>query len=685
MRKTLRALATRGVVFAMVVMMVLSNVFMANAATYIFSQTNWSGGATTNNAAHNPVGATTTGWTQFSIEGSSVVASAESVKLGFATSTSVTHTDNTANPTGFGFGAEAYSVATTTGSGTSTSIILGSYNSFAPATTTNSTSNVASLSQQGGWAYGSSTNLTMTGTGDAASMQLNSQIGQISYTSKWGSAGTGNGQWNNPTGIAVDASGNIYIADTNNNRIQKFNSSGTFQWWLGYDGSTVGTHTTGTGFQGSADGRFWQPRGVAVDASGNIYVVDTENNRIQKFNSSGVFVTKWGVWGQGDGQFISPRGIAADTSGNVYVADFGNYRIQKFNSSGAFVTKWGSYGNGNGQFNAPQGIAVDTNGNVYVADGNIQKFNSSGTFVAAWNYGGGYIDSSVNGVGVDTNNNVYVSFSGYWCDEWDPVDEVCYAGDGSDNWVKKFNSSGTELSTVGPYTTPGAADGQFNTPRSAVRISDSIYVLDAGNSRVQKFTDQTAIVTYSASGTYTSYIDGESSSIIWNNFAWDGTFQASSAMSFKIVGTNSTTQPLDATFAASQCSVSASADGIYEFNSTCSTSLSGNRYLWYRATLASSADRLNGVSLDTIAVNTITGTFYYGSGTYTSGIIDTGSAGAARWDSIGWTTHGGQTISLKVRTDANGTFDEAGEPTWAFCGLITPMFWNLFTVRRREE
>ncbi|HPN63784.1 MAG TPA: SBBP repeat-containing protein [Candidatus Goldiibacteriota bacterium] len=94
-------------------------------------------------------------------------------------------------------------------------------------------------------------------------------------------------------------------------------------------------------------------------------------------NSPVAFVTKWGSQGSEDGQFNNPHGVAVDSAGNVYVADSSNNRIQKFTSSGVFITKWGSYGNADGQFSYPYGVAVDSAGNVYVADsGNnrVQKF-----------------------------------------------------------------------------------------------------------------------------------------------------------------------------------------------------------------------------------------------------------------------------------------------------------------------
>jgi DNA-binding beta-propeller fold protein YncE len=93
-----------------------------------------------------------------------------------------------------------------------------------------------------------------------------------------------------------------------------------------------------------------------------------ENNRIQKFDSNGNFITKWGTSGSGDGQFVRPASLAVDASGNVFVVDEGNNRIQKSDSNGNFLTKWGTTGTDNGQFEEPTGIALDSSGNVYVVD-----------------------------------------------------------------------------------------------------------------------------------------------------------------------------------------------------------------------------------------------------------------------------------------------------------------------------
>ena len=183
----------------------------------------------------------------------------------------------------------------------------------------------------------------------------------------WGSPGKGNSQFDLPAGVAVDATGQyVYVSDSNNHRIQKFDRNGNFilSW----------------GGEGAGNGQFRNPAGIVVSpgVTGKyVFVVDTGNNRVQKFEEDGTFVKSWGGEGAENGQFRDPKGIAIDSGWDVYVVDSGNNRIQKFDHIGNFITVWGIKGSGDRAFNNPNGVVVDSNGNVYAVDtGNnrIQKF-----------------------------------------------------------------------------------------------------------------------------------------------------------------------------------------------------------------------------------------------------------------------------------------------------------------------
>src|SRR4030042_1409719 len=113
------------------------------------------------------------------------------------------------------------------------------------------------------------------------------------------------------------------------------------------------------GNYGIGDGQFDHPYDVTIDDSGNVYVADTYNHRVQKFTGAGTFLGAWGSYGTGNGQFNYSMGVAVDAAGNVYIADAGNHRIQKFSSKGGFLQTWGSYGVGDGQFKYPYDVTVD--------------------------------------------------------------------------------------------------------------------------------------------------------------------------------------------------------------------------------------------------------------------------------------------------------------------------------------
>ena len=282
--------------------------------------------------------------------------------------------------------------------------------------------------------------------------------GGYSFLGKWGALGSGVGQFNFPHGIAIDNSGEVYVADLVNNRIQKFSPSGVF--------------ITTWGSSGSGNGQFNWPGGVAIDNADNVYVSDKENNRIQEFGPSGVFINSWGSLGAGNGQFDWPESIAVDSSGNFYVSDANNSRIQKFDPNGNFLAKWGTPGSGNGQFDWPAGIAVDDSGNVYVADlrnNRVQKFGPSGAFITTWGtYGSGNGQFSGSaGMAIDNSGNVYVS-------DWE------------NNRIQKFGPNGAFITKWG---TSGSGNGQFSNPAGiAVNSSRDVYVADADNNRIQIFS-----------------------------------------------------------------------------------------------------------------------------------------------------------------------------------------------------
>ena len=119
-------------------------------------------------------------------------------------------------------------------------------------------------------------------------------------------------------------------------------------------GSRARVHTWGQwGGFGTGNGQFIGQLGVAVDPSGNVYVADSGNNRIQKFSGTGTYLAQWGNAGSGNGQFDGPEAIAVSPAGDVYVSDWSNNRVQKFSSAGTYLTQWGTSGSGNGQLQRP--------------------------------------------------------------------------------------------------------------------------------------------------------------------------------------------------------------------------------------------------------------------------------------------------------------------------------------------
>ena len=243
-------------------------------------------------------------------------------------------------------------------------------------------------------------------------------VGASSGTTVAGGNGLGiaANQLNTPAGVFVDGSGNIYVAEFGNHRIQK--------WAVG---STTGVTVAGSsnGVPGSAQNQLANPCGVYVDVSGNVYVADGGNNRIQKWAvgaSSAVTVAGGNGAGSGANQLTNPSSIYLDADGNMFIDDQGNSRIQKWAAgaaSGSTVAGNGTTGSLSSQFHYAYGFSIDKAGNIYVADaGNnrIQKWApgaTTGVTVAGSEVGTSGSDASLLnlpwGVFVDGNGKIYVS------------------------------------------------------------------------------------------------------------------------------------------------------------------------------------------------------------------------------------------------------------------------------------
>ena len=239
------------------------------------------------------------------------------------------------------------------------------------------------------------------------------------------------GEFHNPEGLACDSDGNIYVADEMNHRVQKLDPDGRMLSKIGAIGAD------GRPRPGTAAGQFKMHRAVHVDHEDNLYVADSQNNRVQKFDPSGRFQLMFGSQGNGHGQFggvSGPNGLAVDEDGFIYVTDThtalgGNSRVQKFDHRGRFVLAFGEHGTAPGQFagrvgprsptagsvgglnpEGPYGIAVGPkSGNLYVADtdnGRIQVFDRQGRFLRL--FGDGVIYGPRQ-ICLDSNENVYVN------------------------------------------------------------------------------------------------------------------------------------------------------------------------------------------------------------------------------------------------------------------------------------
>jgi DNA-binding beta-propeller fold protein YncE len=291
------------------------------------------------------------------------------------------------------------------------------------------------------------------------------------YVTKFGGAGSGGEQMKYPTGVAFGSNGNVWVADDENNRVDRWRTAGV----------QPPTFSSAFGSEGTENGKFDEPTDVAVSAiNGTLAVADERNNRIEEFSEKGEFVRAFGSEGTENGKFKEPRGVAVGTNGALLVADTGNNRVEEFSEKGEYASQFGSKGTGNGQFSGPKGIAVDLKGNIWVADsGNnrVQEFNSKREYVRQFSTGTGPV-----GVAVDSKGNV-------WSDD-----------EGETGVIEEHNEKG-EL--VQKFATRGEGYGQLKEPkRLAVDTAGDLWVADAGNSRVEVFNEKGEVLRiFGASGT----------------------------------------------------------------------------------------------------------------------------------------------------------------------------------------
>jgi streptogramin lyase len=340
-----------------------------------------------------------------------------------------------------------------------------------------------------------------------------------------GESGDDNAHFNSPSGVAVDAD-YIYVADLWNSRVQVFDRN-----TLEYEA------TIGSGW-GSDNDQFKSPSDVAIDASGNLYVADFVNTRVQQFNKTGdiwVYERTYGVTGvpyvTDWTHFNRPSGVSVSKDGYIYVTEDNGHRLIKLDADGELQWTVGAAGvkgdwdDSNNRLNNPADVALDSDGKIYVADrwhGRVQIYNPNGSYYATvgdlWCPGGvalsptNYLyvaDSCQNTVQIYDSNLVFVAMMGEsgvsgsnnshfnW-----PQDVVIdstgmiYVADSSNQRVQVFNASRTFIRTMGVTELPGNRFDQFSSPSGlTVDTLDRLFVSDTGNDRIQVFDSEGAYLT----------------------------------------------------------------------------------------------------------------------------------------------------------------------------------------------
>jgi DNA-binding beta-propeller fold protein YncE len=284
------------------------------------------------------------------------------------------------------------------------------------------------------------------------------------YLTAWGGFGSTPGQLAFPRALAADPSGDTYVADTANDRVQEFGPSGNYLRTFGVSARSPGALTA--------------PSGVASDPAGGLYVSDTVGNRIERFSPGGETLAEvWNSAGVGGIGFDSPAGIAVDPRGSVYVADTGNARVAHLWGEGTFLSELGE-GFGQSELPGVQSVAVDpTTGFQFLADAahnRVLGFGPEGALRARIGAGGG--DGTAGSGPGEFKGPAAVAVA---------PGRAVYVADRENNRVVRLSPTGAFESAWGSR---GAGDGEFNAPSGiATDAAGHVLVLDGGNNRVQMF------------------------------------------------------------------------------------------------------------------------------------------------------------------------------------------------------
>ncbi len=384
----------------------------------------------------------------------------------------------------------------------------------------------AQLNQPQGVAVDAAGNLYIADTYNCVIRKVaaDGTIATVAGSGTCGYAGDGGpatgAQLNLPYGTAVDSAGNLYIADTSNSRIRKVAANGAIS-------TVAGTGSSGYSGDGgpAVSSQLKQPAAVAVDAAGNLYIADSGNNRIREV-TGGIITTVAGNGGSGysgDGgsaigaQLNSPAGVAVDTAGDLYVADSGNNRIRKV-AGGAIATVAGNGGFGysgdggsavNAQLNSPAGVAVDASGTLYISDtGNavIRRVTAGTIATAAGNGTSGYLGDG----GPATSAVLYQPYGM----AVDAAGDLLIA-DLSESRIRKVAPDGTIATAAGSAGSGYSGDGGPATSALfdgcggvAVDAAGNFFVADTVNSRIRRVEAATGVIT-TVAGTGVSGYSGD--------------------------------------------------------------------------------------------------------------------------------------------------------------------------------